>query len=115
MVVSLSLGSSAVMHFRPLIKQKKSTKPKVKTVNRCCLTLNLSHGDIVIQSGKAIQTRWQHSVKAAGIRIGKFDIQLGIWFNDLGPPFFNQLNNPISITTDPNLGVTARHLTPTQA
>ncbi|KAG0150628.1 hypothetical protein CROQUDRAFT_652233 [Cronartium quercuum f. sp. fusiforme G11] len=42
-----------------------------RRLNRSCLTPQLVHGDLVIQSGKEIQRDWQHSMKVKGLRIGQ--------------------------------------------
>lgn len=62
-IASLSLGSTALMHFR-LRNPTTSKKHHPKS-----LTLVLNHGDIVIMEGHMIQFLYEHSVIPLGFRI----------------------------------------------
>ncbi|EJF65534.1 hypothetical protein BD309DRAFT_1050715 [Dichomitus squalens] len=65
-VASLSLGSSAVMHFRPLKKYRKDTGGGMKCN---ALTLQLHHGDVLIMDGAQIQEYYEHTVVPHNFRI----------------------------------------------
>ncbi|MBW0484426.1 hypothetical protein O181_024141 [Austropuccinia psidii MF-1] len=77
-ITSLSLGKTATMHFRrkPLNKRSiSSSQPAtlpmrpLRRNNFPSLRMELRHGDIVIQNGKAIQDSWHHSITSPGFRI----------------------------------------------
>ncbi|WVQ73812.1 hypothetical protein IAR50_003393 [Cryptococcus sp. DSM 104548] len=64
-VASLSLGSSAIMSFRPKSggREKQRGNPDVS------LSITLSHGDFMIMEGHEIQRRYHHRVVPQGFRI----------------------------------------------
>ncbi|KAI9067410.1 hypothetical protein FKP32DRAFT_1563809 [Trametes sanguinea] len=65
-VASLSLGSSAHMHFR-LLKKHRTDKGSGSNVN--ALTLFLRHGDVLIMDGAEIQEYYEHTVVPLNFRI----------------------------------------------
>ncbi|OSD07106.1 hypothetical protein PYCCODRAFT_796026 [Trametes coccinea BRFM310] len=65
-VASLSLGSSAHMHFR-LLKKYRTDKGSGSHVN--ALTLFLRHGDVLIMDGAEIQEYYEHTVVPLNFRI----------------------------------------------
>jgi len=60
-VSSLSLGSIALMHFRPMKKKGKW--------NKKVLSLVLRHGDVLVMDGAAIQEHYEHTVIPKNFRI----------------------------------------------
>ncbi|TYJ58787.1 hypothetical protein B9479_000623 [Cryptococcus floricola] len=62
-VASLSLGSSAIMSFRPKPGEKQRGNPDV------ALNITLSHGDFMIMEGHEIQRKYHHRVVPQGFRI----------------------------------------------
>ncbi|ORY29498.1 hypothetical protein BCR39DRAFT_588274 [Naematelia encephala] len=78
-VGSLSLGSSAIMSFRPKPPRQEhnikfrlgqdSTATKRTSKPATALSITLSHGDLVVMSGREIQKRWSHRVIPLGFRI----------------------------------------------
>ncbi|KII92770.1 hypothetical protein PLICRDRAFT_155572 [Plicaturopsis crispa FD-325 SS-3] len=65
MVASLSLGSSALMHFRLLSR----FSPEKERGSRIALTLVLRHGDVMVMDGADIQTYYEHTVVPQNVRI----------------------------------------------
>ncbi|KAH9951553.1 hypothetical protein B0H21DRAFT_716501, partial [Amylocystis lapponica] len=70
-VASLSLGSAAFMHFRPLVTGK-SAKPGN------ALTLYLRHGDVVVMEGAEVQTCYEHTVVPRNFRIAATARSIGL-------------------------------------
>lgn len=81
-VASLSLGTSAVMSFKPRTKKKKGRSEakreededaeggtEGKGNSRPHLAMFLRHGDVVVQAGAELQKRWLHAVATKGFRI----------------------------------------------
>ncbi|TXT11071.1 hypothetical protein VHUM_01822 [Vanrija humicola] len=75
-VAALSLGSPATMSFRPKAARKPNAKAsgassKEPSLRRPLPVLNfaLSHGDVVIMSGRAIQHMYDHKVVPLGLRV----------------------------------------------
>ncbi|WRT65553.1 uncharacterized protein IL334_002498 [Kwoniella shivajii] len=75
-VASLSLGSSAIMSFRPKSPNRTEmnagfyTGISSKKVNpNTSLSITLSHGDIMIMQGRGIQIKYDHKVVPMGFRI----------------------------------------------
>ncbi|ODO06332.1 hypothetical protein L198_01564 [Cryptococcus wingfieldii CBS 7118] len=62
-VASLSLGSSAMLSFRPKPGEKQRGNPDV------ALNITLSHGDFMIMDGHEIQRKYHHRVVPQGFRI----------------------------------------------
>ncbi|ODO09256.1 hypothetical protein I350_02856 [Cryptococcus amylolentus CBS 6273] len=62
-VASLSLGSSAIMSFRPKPGEKQRGNTDV------ALNITLSHGDFMIMEGHEIQRKYHHRVVPQGFRI----------------------------------------------
>ncbi|KAI0335001.1 hypothetical protein GY45DRAFT_1420691 [Cubamyces sp. BRFM 1775] len=65
-VASLSLGSSAYMHFR-LLKKYRANKGSGASQN--AMTLFLRHGDVLIMDGAGIQEYYEHTVVPLNFRI----------------------------------------------
>ncbi|KAI1795659.1 hypothetical protein LXA43DRAFT_731491 [Ganoderma leucocontextum] len=65
-VASLSLGSAALMHFRPLKKYRKEPGGGQKCN---ALTLFLKHGDVLIMDGAEVQEYYEHTVVPLNFRI----------------------------------------------
>ncbi|KAI0655889.1 hypothetical protein C8Q70DRAFT_922757 [Cubamyces menziesii] len=65
-VASLSLGSSAYMHFR-LLKKYRTDKGSGASQN--AMTLFLRHGDVLIMDGAGIQEYYEHTVVPLNFRI----------------------------------------------
>ncbi|KAF8135406.1 hypothetical protein EV363DRAFT_1550177 [Boletus edulis] len=63
-VGSLSLGSAALMHFRPHVSAEA---PKAKCTH--ALTLVLRHGDVLIMDGDGVQKYYEHTVVPMNFRI----------------------------------------------
>ncbi|KAF8556398.1 hypothetical protein OG21DRAFT_1483158 [Imleria badia] len=63
-VASLSLGSAALMHFRPHVNMDN---PKSKSTY--ALTLVLRHGDVLIMDGDGVQKYYEHTVVPMNFRI----------------------------------------------
>ncbi|WAQ89554.1 hypothetical protein PtA15_11A244 [Puccinia triticina] len=70
-IVSLSLGSTAMMRFKrkqpngPDLKEE----PSVKKSNPPILELVVNHGDVVLQCGSELQEKYVHSLHTDGVRI----------------------------------------------
>ncbi|KAF8844298.1 hypothetical protein BDN67DRAFT_963043 [Paxillus ammoniavirescens] len=66
-VASLSLGSAALMHFRPhaIAQAGQGPKPQCTTA----LTLVLRHGDVLIMEGDGVQKYYEHTVIPMNFRI----------------------------------------------
>jgi len=60
-VASLSLGSAAVMHFRPSAYLQEGRE--------IVLTLHLQHGDVLVMDGAGIQECYEHTVIPCNFRI----------------------------------------------
>ncbi|KAH9817353.1 hypothetical protein DFH28DRAFT_890227 [Melampsora americana] len=85
LVASLSLGSAALMSFKPkpikvktkrLPNQTSSERPHggdtlgtKPTLPKTAMTLLLKHGDILLQVGPGLQKDWLHAVETDGFRI----------------------------------------------
>ncbi|KZV82751.1 hypothetical protein EXIGLDRAFT_335607 [Exidia glandulosa HHB12029] len=61
-IATLSMGSPALMKFRLVSPSKGKKHPT-------CLSLTLSHGDVLVMHGVGIQQYYQHMVAPAGFRI----------------------------------------------
>ncbi|OAX39114.1 hypothetical protein K503DRAFT_690307 [Rhizopogon vinicolor AM-OR11-026] len=62
-VASLSLGSAALMHFRPRAASKKTKQLAI------VLTLIIRHGDVLIMEGDGVQKYYEHTVIPMNFRI----------------------------------------------
>jgi len=67
-VASLSLGSAAIMHFRPHISSHTASK-EGKNQSSIALTLILRHGDVLIMEGDGVQKHYEHTVIPMNFRI----------------------------------------------
>ncbi|GAA5932325.1 uncharacterized protein JCM15063_001191 [Sporobolomyces koalae] len=79
-VASISLGSDAVMSFRPREKKKdKNSRPNALAANvmatnaksrgsKAILKLRLAHGDILVMEGAGVQKHFEHAVEPKGLR-----------------------------------------------
>lgn len=74
-VSSLSLGSVALMHFRPMKKKGKS--------NKKVLSLVLRHGDVLVMDGAAIQEFYEHTVIPKNFRIAATARMIGDQFSSM--------------------------------
>ncbi|KAF9227346.1 hypothetical protein BS17DRAFT_775348 [Gyrodon lividus] len=63
-VASLSLGSAALMHFRPHVNAQNQ-----KYQCTTALTLVLRHGDVLIMEGDGVQEYYEHTVVPMNFRI----------------------------------------------
>ncbi|KAF7375346.1 2OG-FeII-Oxy-2 domain-containing protein [Mycena sanguinolenta] len=63
-VAGLSMGSPALMHFRPLLKYARPDEQR--TID---LTVILRHGDVLMMEGAGVQDYYEHTVVPCNFRI----------------------------------------------
>lgn len=79
-IASLSLGSAGLMSFKRkipksnrsshILTQEDSHRARNTKTAPTVLKLLMKHGDIVLQVGSELQTKWLHAIATEGFRIG---------------------------------------------